>query len=233
MKDEVKRQKEALKKQKDLRKQKLSHQDSPVEKTTSALRMVVLKKKESLEGTSTTDAKPISYQDSPNQNTHRGSLSGDFCSTIEGDLDRLSLDNVQTWRDLCHRDDKTKESDILVTPSFPSSVSSKLVGNKNQQLPVDLLSAKNKQKKSASPSQLSQSVGSGKEVQQVLPFKLADATGGKSSTQAGPPLKSASHSLSILPGFVLLKLIIVKIKLITFRYMLININLVVFSQRRG
>lgn len=202
----------------------MSHQYSPVEKTTSALGMVVLKKKGSLEGTSSKDPKPTSYQDSPNQNTHRRSPSGDFCSTVEGDLERLSLDNVQTWRDLCLRDD---------IPSFPSSVSSKLVGNKNQQLPVHLLSAKNEQKKSASPSQLSQSVGSGKEVQQVLPFKLADATGGKSSTQAGPPPKSASHSVSILPGFVLFKLIIVKIKFITFRYMIININLVVFSQRRG
>lgn len=219
------RRKEAFKKKIDLRNQKLPHQDSPVEKTTSASGMVVLKKKESLEGTSTTDPKPTSYQDSPQ--------SGDVCSTIEGNLERLSLDHVQTWRDLCLRDDKTKELDIHVTPCFPSSVSSKLVGNKNQQLPVHLLSAKNEQKKSASPSQLSQSVGSGKEVQQALPFKLADATGGKSSTQAGPPPKSASPSVSILPGFVLFKLIIVNIKLIAFRYLLININLVVFSQRRG
>lgn len=183
----------------------LFHQDSPVEMTTSAPGMVVLKKKESLEGTSTTDPKPTFYQDSPNQNTHRRSPSGDFCSTIEGHLERLSFDRVQTWRNLCLRDDKTKESDIHVTPSFPSSVSSKLVEIRNQQLPVHFLSAKNEQKMSASPSQLSQSVGSGKEVQQVLPFKPADATGGKSSTQAGPPPKSASHSVSILPGFVLSK----------------------------
>jgi hypothetical protein len=71
-------------------------------------------------------------------------------------------------------------------------VSSKLAGNKN--LPVHLLSAKNEQKKSSSPSQLSQSVGSNKGVQQVLPFKLADA-GGKSS-QPAPPQITGSQSVS-------------------------------------
>lgn len=206
MKDEFKRQKE---------------------NTSSAVEMLVRKRIERV--------MPTFYQDSPNKNTHRRSQSGDVCSTIEGDHERLSLDHVQTWRDLCLRDDKTKESEIHVTPSFSSSVCSELVGIKNQQLPVHLLSAKNEQKKSTSPSQLSQYVGSGKEVQQVLPFKLADATGGKSSTQAGPPPKSASHSVSILPEFVLhvFKLNTVKIKLIAFRYMLINIHLVVFSQKGG
>lgn len=198
-KDELKRQKEAFQKQIDLwQQEKLAHRDSPIEKTVIAPGMVVLRDKDSLEGTSSTDPKPTSYPDSPNQNSHRRSASADFCSTIEGDLERLRSGHVRTRRELPPRPDQTRGSGIHVTPSFSSSVSSKLAGNKSQQLPVHLLSAKNEQKKSASPSQLSQSVGSGKGVQQVLPFKLADATGGKSSTQAGPPPMSASQSVSSL-----------------------------------
>lgn len=176
----------------------MAHRDSPIEKSISAPGMVVLRDKDSLEGTSSTDPKPTSYPDSPNQNSHRRSASADFCSTIEGDLERLRSGPVKTRRELPLRPDQSRGSGIHVTPSFSSSVSSKLAGNKNQQLPVHLYSAKNEHKKSASPSQLSQSVGSGKGVQQVLPFKLADATGGKSSTQTGPPPMSGSQSVSNL-----------------------------------
>lgn len=198
-KDELKRQKEAFQRQIDLwQQEKLSHRDSPIEKTISAPGMVVLRDKDSLEGTSSTDPKSTSYPDSPNQNSHRRSASADFCSTIESDLERLRSGHVKTRRELPLRPDQTRGSGIPNTPSFSSSVSSKLAGNKNQQLPLHLYSAKNEHKKSASPSQLSQSVGSGKGVQQVLPFKLADTTGGKSSTQAGPPPMSGSQSVSNL-----------------------------------
>ncbi|XP_052700922.1 rho guanine nucleotide exchange factor 28-like isoform X10 [Crassostrea angulata] len=198
-KDELKRQKEAFQRQIDLwQQEKMSHRDSPIEKTISAPGMVALRDKDSLEGTSSTDPKPMSYPDSPNQNSHRRSASADFCSTIESDLERLRSGHVKTRRELPLRPDQTRGSGIPNTPSFSSSVSSKLAGNKNQQLPLHLYSAKNEHKKSASPSQLSQSVGSGKGVQQVLPFKLADTTGGKSSTQAGPPPMSGSQSVSNL-----------------------------------
>lgn len=197
-KEELKRQKEAFQKQIDLwQQEKLAHRDSPVEKSVSSPGMVVLRDREGLEGSSSTD--PKSYPDSPNQNSHRRSASADFCSTIEGDLERLRAGHVKTRRELPLRPDQTRGSGIHVTPSFSSSVSSKLAGNKNQQLPVHLLSAKNEQKKSSSPSQFSQSTGSNKGVQQVLPFKLADAGGAGKPPQANNPVPmSGSQSVSNL-----------------------------------
>ncbi|XP_078313770.1 rho guanine nucleotide exchange factor 28-like isoform X2 [Crassostrea virginica] len=197
-KEELKRQKEAFQKQIDLwQQEKLAHRDSPVEKSVSSPGMVVLRDREGLEGSSSTD--PKSYPDSPNQNSHRRSASADFCSTIEGDLERLRAGHVKTRRELPLRPDQTRGSGIHVTPSFSSSVSSKLAGSKNQQLPVHLLSAKNEQKKSSSPSQFSQSTGSNKGVQQVLPFKLADAGGAGKPPQANNPVPmSGSQSVSNL-----------------------------------
>ncbi|XP_061172276.1 A-kinase anchor protein 13-like isoform X3 [Saccostrea echinata] len=191
-KEDLKRQKEAYQRQIDMwQQEKIIHRDSPVDKTVNSQGGVVLRDKENLKGSSSTDPKNASCPDSPSQNSHRRSASADFCSMIEGDLERLKSGHMKTTRrELPVRPDQPRG--VQATASFSSSVSSKLAGNKSQKLPAHLLSAKNEQKKSGSPSPLSQTVGSNKGVQQVLPFKLADA-GSKSVSQQITGSQSVSN----------------------------------------
>lgn len=191
-KEDLKRQKEAYQRQIDMwQQEKIIHRDSPVDKTVSSQGGVILRDKENLKGSSSTDPRNVTCPDSPSQNSHRRSASADFCSMIEGDLERLKSGHMKTTRrELPARPDQPRG--VQAAASFSSSVSSKLAGNKSQKLPAHLLSAKNEQKKSGSPSPLSQSTGSNKGVQQVLPFKLADV-GGKSGSQQITGSQSVSN----------------------------------------